>query len=178
MTRSAIDTRDGCDPPRVEQHLVARPGAPAGKMLISSPIEIDALVRRIPEGKVLVLGALRASLARAHRADFAEPTTTEAFLHVVAEAAEEERAAGRGPLAPYWRVVHDDGALIEALPGGFPAQARRLAADDVTVLFLGKIPRVTEISHFAWTPPPLTKKSIGAGASARVAAPPRRPPRR
>ena len=178
MARSAIDRRDHGEPARVEVILAARPGVPAGKLLIPSPVEVDALVRRIPLGQVLVLGALRASLARAHRADGACPTTTAACVDVVGAAAEEERGLGRGPVAPYWRVVRDDGALIETLPGGLEAQARRLTAEGVTVLFLGKVPRVTEISHFAWTPPPLAKRSMQAAASARVAAPPRRPPRR
>lgn len=178
MARSAIDKRDHADPPRVELQTEARSAAfPAGKMLISSPRELDALIHKIPEGRVLTLGALRATLARAHRADYTCPLTTGIFLRIVGEAAEEERAAKGGDVAPYWRVVRDDGALIDTLPGGTEAQARRLVAEDVTVLFLGKTPRVTEVKHFAWTPP-AQQRGGPRPPTGRGGGPRRRPPRR
>lgn len=158
MSKSAIDKRDHARPPEVQVLAVAKgPALPAGRMLISSPAELDAVIRRIPAGRVLTLGALRTALARNHRADYTCPMTTGIFLRVVAEAAEEERAAGLR-IAPYWRVVRDDGSLIDTLPGGVAAQARTLAAEGVVVLHFGKTPRVTEVEHFAWTPPPLGKK--------------------
>jgi|JI10StandDraft_1071094.scaffolds.fasta_scaffold06639_5 alkylated DNA nucleotide flippase Atl1 len=169
MARTAIDKRDHADPPRVEQVTESKgPAFPIGKMLISSPRELDALIRRVPEGRVVTLGALRANLAKAHGADFTCPLTTGIFLRIVGEAAEEERAARGGDVAPYWRVVRDDGALIETLPGGTEAQARRLVAEDVTVLFLGKVPKVTEVSHFAWTPPALGKHGLKAAPAKRT----------
>ncbi len=169
MARTAIDKRDHADPPRVEVLTESKsPNHPIGKMLISSPRELEAVIRRVPEGRVLTLAALRANLAKAHRADYTCPLTTGMFLRVVAEAAEEERAARCGDVAPYWRVVRDDGALIDTLPGGTEAQARRLVAEDVTVLFLGKVPKVTEVSHFAWTPPALGKAGL------KAAPPPKR----
>ena len=125
MARTAIDKRDHADPPRVEVLTESKsPNYPVGKMLISSPRELEAVIHRIPEGRVLTLAALRANLAKAHRADYTCPLTTGIFLRVVGEAAEEERAARGGDVAPYWRVVRDDGALIDTLPGGTEAQAR------------------------------------------------------
>jgi alkylated DNA nucleotide flippase Atl1 len=154
---SAIDKRDSAAPPKVEVLTVAKGNNyPPGRMLVSSPLELDAIVRRIPSGRVLTMGALRDALARNHRADYTCAITTGIFLRIVAEAAEEERAAG-ARVAPYWRVVRDDGTLNDKLPGGVEAQARVLSAEGVTVLHLGKLPRVTEVSHFAWTPPPLGK---------------------
>jgi alkylated DNA nucleotide flippase Atl1 len=158
MTRSAIEKRDQHAPAKVEV-LTAAKGAsyPAGRMLISAPLELDAVIRRIPAGRVLTLGALRANLARNHRADYTCPLTTGIFLRIVAEAAEEERATIGGRIAPYWRVVRDDGALIDKLPGGVAAQARRLAAEGVVVLHLGKVPVVSGVDHFGWDPPQLGK---------------------
>ena len=106
-------------------------------------------------------------LALRYGADYTCPLTTGIFLRVVGEAAEEERAARGGDVAPYWRVVRDDGALIDTLPGGTEAQARRLVAEDVTVLFLGKVPKVTEVSHFAWTPPALGKAGLKAAPTSK-----------
>ena len=154
MATSAIARRDQSPPPRVEVLTTARgPGQPAGRMLISSPLEIDAVVRRIPEARVLTLAALRANLARNHKADYTCPLTTGGFVRVVADAAEEERAAGIGRTAPWWRIVRDDGSMLDTLPGGPIEQARRLAAEGVTVLHLGKLPRLTDVEHFAWSPP-------------------------
>jgi alkylated DNA nucleotide flippase Atl1 len=154
--RTAVDKRDHAPPPRVEVQATAR-GAnfPAGRMLISSPLEIDAIIRRIPAGRVVPLGRLRESLARSHRADYTCPLTTGIFLRVVAEAIEEERAAGRTRVAPYWRVVRDDGTLIDKLPGGVAAQARALSRDGIELLHVGGRPRVLDVDAIAWSPPPL-----------------------
>ena len=158
MAKTAIAQRDQAPPPRVEVIAVATPETPAGRMLIASPLAVERVIRAVPEGRVVTLGALRAALARDHRADYTCPLTTGRFLRIVALAAEEERAAGRGPLAPYWRVVQDDGALVEALPGGVAAQARALDREGVVVLRLGATPRVTEVDHFAWSPPPAARR--------------------
>jgi alkylated DNA nucleotide flippase Atl1 len=147
MTRTAIDKRDSSPPPRVERGL-----------LITSPRELDAVIRRIPEGRVVTVGAIRTSIAQSHKADDADGAATRACLRIVADAAEEERATGRGGrIAPYWRVVDDDGGMLAELPGGVEVQARALTAEGVTVLHVGKLPRVTTVEHFAWRPPPLGK---------------------
>lgn len=161
MATSAIEKRDRHPQAKVEDLTTAR-GAnyPAGRMLISSPLELDAVIRRIPEGRVLTVGELRANLARNHGADYTCPLTTGIFLRIVAEAADEERAAGLHKTAPYWRVVHDDGTLMDKLPGGIDAQARRLDEDGVVVLHLGKVPRLTDVEHYEWHPPLLGKAAL------------------
>ena len=50
-------------------------------------------------------------------------------MRIAAEAAADDRAAGKARITPYWRVVRDDGSLLEKLPGGAPAQAERLIAE-------------------------------------------------
>src|SRR4051812_1934494 len=111
MTKSAREQRDGAEPAKVVEDAPGKGGSPR-RMLVSSPLEIDAVVRRIPEGRVLTLGELRANLAGNHKADLTCPTTTPQFLRIVALAADEERAAGQAGTAPYWRVIHDDGTMI------------------------------------------------------------------
>lgn len=156
MAKSAIEKRDGAAAAKVEELTEAKGTAyPPGRMLVSSPLEVDAVVRRIPEGRVLTVGALRANLARNHRADYTCPMTTGIFLRIVAEAAEEERAAAGGRIAPYWRVVHDDGTMLDKVPGGADLQARRLDGEGVVILRLGKA-RV-DVEHYGWSPPQLGK---------------------
>jgi alkylated DNA nucleotide flippase Atl1 len=52
--------------------------------------------------------------------------TTGICLSIVAGAAEEQIAAGRRPVAPYWRVVEADGSLRNRNPAGPLVQARHL----------------------------------------------------
>jgi alkylated DNA nucleotide flippase Atl1 len=158
VAKTAIAKRDQAPPPRVEVITVAKPGAPVGRRLIASPLAVERVIRAVPEGRVVTTGALRSALARDHRADYTCPLTAGIFVRIVAEAAEEDRAAGRGPVAPYWRVVRDDGALLDTLPGGVAAQARALDREGVVVLRLGATPRVTEVDHFAWSPPPAARR--------------------
>jgi alkylated DNA nucleotide flippase Atl1 len=52
----------------------------------------------------------------------------------VAEAAEEDLAEGKKNIAPYWRVVKDDGSLNEKFPGGTYLQSTRLKEEGHYIL--------------------------------------------
>jgi alkylated DNA nucleotide flippase Atl1 len=162
MAKTAIEKRDTTGPAKVEVLTEAKGNNyPPGKMLVSTPLEIEAYVRRIPEGRVLTMGALRAVLAKDHRADYTCPITTGIFVRIIGEAAEEERAAGKSGLAPYWRVVRDNGELIDKLPGGVAAQAKRLEQEHVEVMRFGTKHLLSDVDHYAWSPPPLGKAGRG-----------------
>jgi alkylated DNA nucleotide flippase Atl1 len=100
-----------------------------GIMLIPSALQVDAMIRKIPFGEVSTLSEIRERLARWHRVDVTCPLVTGIFLRIVAEAAEEDRLAGREDIAPYWRVVREDGKLNPKFPGGIEEQALRLAGE-------------------------------------------------
>jgi len=100
-----------------------------GMMLIPTALQVDAMVRKVPRGQVITLAEIRSRLARWHRVEITCPLVTGIFLRIVAEAAEEDRQAGRPDIAPYWRVVGADGRLNAKFPGGVEAQARRLSAE-------------------------------------------------
>lgn len=55
------------------------------------------------------------------------------FFNLVAGAAEEQLAAGQPPLAPYWRVVPDNGRLSPKTPDGPEQQAKRLRQEEHAV---------------------------------------------
>ncbi len=97
-----------------------------GMMLIPTALEVDAMVRKIPRGQVSTLAQIRQRLARWHNVDVTCPLVTGIFLRIVAEAAEEDRQSGAADIAPYWRVVRDNGRLNPKFPGGAALQARRL----------------------------------------------------
>lgn len=108
------------------------------KMLIASPLLVDAKIRTIPPGQVATMPQLRQWLADDHDADFACPLTTGIFARIAAEAAEEARAEGETDLTPWWRVVKEDGTLNPKFPGGLVQQAQLLTAEGVAVVPKGR----------------------------------------
>jgi alkylated DNA nucleotide flippase Atl1 len=128
-----------------ESKVVANPRG-GGKLLIPTPREVDEVVRRVRRGKVLTLGRLREHLARKHGAETTCPLCTGIFINIVAGAAEEESRAGVESVAPWWRVVRDDGSLNPKFPGGIAEQERRLAAEGVDfVRTKSGAPRVADV---------------------------------
>jgi alkylated DNA nucleotide flippase Atl1 len=115
-----------------------------GVMLISTPKLVDALIRKVPKGRLITVGAIRKLLAGEFKADVTCPLTTGIFIRIVAEAAEEARAEGAKRITPYWRVIRDNGELNPKFPGGVNAQARYLRAEGLTVRSDRKVPTVKE----------------------------------
>lgn len=96
-------------------------GVPAGaKLLISTPIEIDAYIRAIPSGETRTVHTLRADLAQRHKADTTCPMTTGIFARIVAEKALEDLAAGQKEtdVAPFWRLIDPASPLAKKLSCG------------------------------------------------------------
>ncbi len=104
-----------------------------GKMIIATPMIIDGIVRKIPKGKLATVAQIMDKLCEDFGTDSACPMTTGIFLRIVAEAAEEDRAAGREGIASYWRVLKTKGALNPKYPGGMEAHAAKLEAEGHTV---------------------------------------------
>jgi hypothetical protein len=103
-------------------------------MLVSTPRDVNALMRKIPKGKIITSALLRQKLASDFGAECACPTSTGIFVRIAAEAAEEDRAAGAKRITPYWRVLAKDGSLNEKFPGGVKAQADNLRAEGLEIL--------------------------------------------
>ena len=104
-----------------------------GRMLIPKPLDVDALIRNVPRGKLATVAQIRERLAKDFHADLTCPLTTGIFLRIAAEAAEEDLRVGKREITPYWRVVKKDGALNEKFPGGTEAQAARLREEGHTI---------------------------------------------
>jgi len=109
-----------------------------GKMLIPRPLDVDALAREVPRGKLVTVNQIRARLAAEHGADVTCPLTTGIFLRIAAETAEEDRQAGKSRITPYWRVLREGGRLNEKYPGGVVAQAKQLKAEGHQLKWMGK----------------------------------------
>ncbi len=107
-------------PPKMQNKFLV------GKMLIPRPLDIDALIHKIPSGKVATVIQIRDKLALDANANCCCPLTTGIFLRIVAEVAEEDLRSGKKDVTPYWRVLRADGSLNKRFPGGVQAQTARL----------------------------------------------------
>ncbi len=105
-----------------------------GTMAIARPLDVDAMVRRVRKGKVCTVKQIMEGLAEQYGTDAVCPMTTGIFLRIVAEAAEEDRAAGKKRITPYWRALKTDGKLNEKYPGGVNAQAKQLEAEGAIIV--------------------------------------------
>ncbi|MES2466971.1 MAG: 6-O-methylguanine DNA methyltransferase [Verrucomicrobiota bacterium] len=111
--------------PGMEPEVAADPKG-RGQMLFPTPALVAEEISTIPPGALVTVSALRLRMARRFQADLACPLMTGIFYNIIAGAAEEQLAAGLPPLAPYWRVILDDGTLSPKTPGGPEHQAERL----------------------------------------------------
>lgn len=105
-----------------------------GTCAIAAPLEVDALVRRIPKGRVALVNDLREAIAHKHGATIGCPITTGIFAWIAAHAAEEDRAAGRKRITPWWRTLKANGELNPKYPGGIRNQARLLRLEGHRIL--------------------------------------------
>ena len=104
-----------------------------GTMLIPRPRDVDTVMRKVRKGKLITSSQIREQLATASKADHSCPMTTGIFVRIAAQAAEEDREAGKKRVTPYWRTIKDDGKLNEKFPGGVRAQAAKLRQEGFTI---------------------------------------------
>jgi len=55
-----------------------------GTIVIPAPIEVDAMMKKVPEGKLITINEIREALAKKHNATIGCPMTTGIFAWVAA----------------------------------------------------------------------------------------------
>jgi hypothetical protein len=110
----------------------------AGTFVIPAPLEVDALMKRVPKGRIVTINELRVVLAKRHKVDFTCPITTGIFSWIAAHAAAEAEAEGIKRITPYWRTLKTGGELNPKYPGGVEGIARRLRAEGHKIISKGK----------------------------------------
>ena len=115
-------------PPRMQKRLGS------GTMLLPSPGKVDAFIRTVQKGNLTTVSQIRRALAQQYAVHCACPLLTGMFVRIAAEAAEEDGAAGKTKITPYWRVLRDDGSLNPKFPGGVRHQAELLRNEGHTIL--------------------------------------------
>ena len=98
------------------------------RMFFAPPVTYDELMKRIPYGKVVTVGAIREYLAKKNDADFTDPITAGIFVSIAAWAS-YQRTENE---TPYWRTLKANGELNPKYPGGVEAQKERLEKKDMS----------------------------------------------
>ena len=130
---------DSKDLPKVEkitENMSQRWGT--GTFVIHAPIEVDALMKKIPKGKLITINEIREFLAKKHKASIACPITTGIFAWVAAHAAKEAELEGKKRITPYWRTLKTGGILNEKYPGGIEGLTKLLEKEGHKVIQKGK----------------------------------------
>jgi alkylated DNA nucleotide flippase Atl1 len=109
-----------------------------GTVVIPAPIEVDELMRKVPEGKLTTINDIRATLAKKHNATIGCPITTGIFASIAARAAEERKQNGQEGITPYWRTLKVGGVINEKYPGGVEEQRKLLAKEGHKIAQKGK----------------------------------------
>lgn len=103
-------------------------------MYFAPPLDYDALMKRIPYGKIITTGAIRDYLAKQNGGDFTEPITAGAFISIAAWASEQRET----DLTPYWRTLKNKGEINPKYPGGVEAQIEKLEAEGHSIVRRGR----------------------------------------
>ena len=104
------------------------------RMFFAPPLAYDAAMRRVPFGRVITVGDIRAHFARENGADFTDPITAGIFVSIAAWAS-NQRATDE---TPWWRTLKANGELNPKYPGGAEAQARLLEAEGHRIVRRGR----------------------------------------
>lgn len=123
-----------------------------GICVIPQPRDVDALMKRVPRGRLTTINQLRAAVAKQYGGTIGCPITTGIFAWIAAHAAAEAQAAGLKRVTPYWRTLKTGGEINPKYPGGVLEQCRLLKAEGHRVERRGKRHLVADYEQRVVTP--------------------------
>lgn len=104
------------------------------RMYFAPPLAYDAVMKRVPYGRVITVGAIREHFARENHADFTDPITAGIFVSIAAWASVQRTEDE----TPYWRTLKANGELNPKYPGGVEAQRAKLEDEGHVVVQKGR----------------------------------------
>lgn len=104
------------------------------KMFFAPPLAYDEVMKNVPYGKVITVGAIREYFAEKNQADFTDPITAGIFVSIAAWASYQRTEDE----TPYWRTLKAHGELNPKYPGGVEAQREKLEAEGHTIIQKGR----------------------------------------
>lgn len=128
--------RDSKDMPKIieitDEKSIEKYGG--NRMYFAPPCDYDAVMRRIPKGKLITVGDIRAYFAKQNNADFTDPITAGIFCSIAAWASFQRTE----DITPYWRTLKNNGELNPKYPGGINEQKKLLEAEGFTIIKKGR----------------------------------------
>lgn len=128
--------KDGKDMPKIvtitDEKSIEKYGG--SKMYFAPPLDYDAVMRRVPVGKVITVGNIREYFAAQNNADFTDPITAGIFCSIAAWASFQRE----DDKTPYWRTLKANGELNPKYPGGVEEQKKLLESEGFTVITKGR----------------------------------------
>ncbi|MFN3213983.1 MAG: hypothetical protein ACE37M_12815 [Henriciella sp.] len=90
---------------------------PGDRMLVATPLMVDAYIRKIPHGKTETIPEMRNAMAAAEGCTGTCPMSTAIFVRMVAEAALEDIADGKAvsDVSPFWRMITSQDKIAKKL---------------------------------------------------------------
>jgi hypothetical protein len=90
------------------------------RMLLPTPHDIEAVVRKLKRGASLDMRGLRSALASRYKAEVSCPVVTGIQLRTLAEAIGEQldKGVSQADVAPVWRVMPPDAPIWRKLENG------------------------------------------------------------
>jgi len=122
---------------RISEKMINKWGE--GTVAIPTPKEIDEIIKKIPEGKIVTVDEIRKFIAKKYNATIGCPITIGIFIIISANASFEDEQNGIKEITPYWRVVKKDGLLNEKYPGAINNQKDRLEKEGHSIISKGKL---------------------------------------
>jgi len=117
-------------------------------MVVPAPLEVDAIMKKVPKGKLITIDGIRKKLAEKHKTDIGCPLTSGIFSWIAAGAAGEEMAAGKKNVTPFWRTLKSNGELNPKYPGGIDFQSEQLEQEGFEIDTSKKVPRVKNFENY------------------------------
>jgi hypothetical protein len=106
---------------------------PGDSVVITPPIDVDSIMKKVPKGKLITLKEICEKLAKKYQTQYCCTLTAGIFVNIVANAAEEMKRD-----VPYWRTIKNDGQLNDKFPEGSERQKRLLENEGHTIMKKGR----------------------------------------
>ena len=103
-------------------------------MLLPGPATVAALIKKVPEHKLITTRLLCQELTNQFKVKGTCPVTTQKAVQAIAHDSTKK--------VPYWRVIQANGGLISRFPGGLEGQATLLKNDGFALDRKGKTAKV------------------------------------
>ncbi|MEW6607778.1 MAG: MGMT family protein [bacterium] len=115
---------------RALEKMGAKPG---DSVVLAPPLEVNEIMKKVPEGKLITLDGICKKLAEKHKTKYCCTLTTGIFVITAANAAEETNSD-----MPYWRTIKNTGELNQKYSCGAERQKKLLEKEGHSVIKRGK----------------------------------------